>query len=338
MVQTASDPGLAAVQRLAERLQVAAHRCDWSADGRAFTWWPRGHAQTVLTGSEVADGGIAGCRVAILTDFARVVLADEQPAELPEGAVRLLLRETRQASLAGGPILTQDEEGRDLFRLAAQAFVTDENLPWLTGLLTVSALLQPYLATHRGPFPDGSGLELAAVGRGAEEDGSDPVGVYVAQSLLPEGSRPSAWAGREELEHLVAQLNHDSGLEVKADAGSLSAAIPLPGGRSALLMASTSDPHPHLGSGLLMRLYTSRPVGESEELTLPFRLNMAEMLEPVPLYLLGSWTVAHPPRSRLGWVPVHVSFVPNVAYRRGLAANLVLAMIARAREGFELRV
>lgn len=142
--------------------------------------------------------------------------------------------------------------------------------------------------------------------------------------LLPDANLASHWGTRDF--SMAQDLLDRAGILANSDATGLTAEFPWdpgatsqiarffggdPGGPTSLLRLATTERHPALGNGLLCRL--------------TIRLNLLELVAIDAPPFFGAWTVDP---ETLGLT--FVTFLPNVLYRPGVAANLTTWMMARS--------
>jgi hypothetical protein len=125
--------------------------------------------------------------------------------------------------------------------------------------------------------------------------------------FVPRGQGISAWADNPEFKSAVEFFNRFNAFGT-ADRSGLTLEFPF-GDETTMLRVTTTDDHPQLGSGLLMRL--SLPSALSAELCLEIALdlNRLEKVDFVRAPLFGSWCIDAIDK---GFLLVFVSFRPNL--------------------------
>jgi hypothetical protein len=99
-----------------------------------------------------------------------------------------------------------------------------------------------------------------------------------------------------------------------------------------MLQLLTSQPHPRLGNGLLAVLKLPFTTNADEANAVSNQLNFLEATTwtKMRMPLLGAWSTS--PQSEDGSAgPTFSTFLPNLVYQPGIAENLVLWSLARAR-------
>jgi hypothetical protein len=152
--------------------------------------------------------------------------------------------------------------------------------------------------------------------------------------LSPHGQEPSKWIGTGEFEKIIERWGRrDSGFGV-ADKAGLSMQTPF-GDTSAIILLRTDKPHPRLGNGLHVSLSFPHVCEVESANALVIEMNFLEdrAWSKLGVQFMGNW---HADEWRgHGFVPEFSCFIPNMVYFPGLAANLVLYAMARAKWGRE---
>jgi hypothetical protein len=207
-----------------------------------------------------------------------------------------------------------------------QHVVHDEIEAWVPMIFAVASISQAVAGEDVGA----QGLSrLPLHVTGARQEPDDMLG---AIDGLPGQDEPSWWAGPEMeaaakwlTANNVPSMGSDGGLTAEFPYGENGGPAAM-GGTSNMLMVTTSEPHPRMGSGVLMRLnLREQPVSEGRELT-AMELNELELRARCQAHFLGSWCT----NPSCG-PPVFVSFLPSVLHKPNLLMNLVLSMGLRAR-------
>jgi hypothetical protein len=101
---------------------------------------------------------------------------------------------------------------------------------------------------------------------------------------------------------------------------------------TALLTASSTERHPQLGSGLLLRLQLPINFPKDKGSAAALTLNLLEATEMTDTHTLGAWCLGPALADRSDSHSLNfVSFVPAVAYRKGLLDVLAMDMAVRVR-------
>jgi hypothetical protein len=227
--------------------------------------------------------------------------------------------------------------------LGSTAYVHEGTKAWASRMFGALAVLQPIEAQFRA--------NVAALRLGGEVDRSTPPGgtsptsedeiLRIDQVLEFHGQSPSKWIGTGEFEEIIERWGRrDSGY---GDAGRdwLSLETPF-GDDTAMLKLHTDRPHPRLGHGLLVTLTLPyRRRDESIISALAIELNFMEITRWIKAGppLIGGWSAEN--WGQFGepvFMPALSCFIPNMMHRDGLAENLVMYAMGRAkwfREKFE---
>lgn len=101
------------------------------------------------------------------------------------------------------------------------------------------------------------------------------------------------------------------------------------GNDSFLIRLFTDQKHPQLGNGLLATLQVPYFPGRAEAERAAVLYNFPESISFTFFPIFGSWQVHEVGDDCVG--PAFSSFIPNALYQPGLATNLALWMLGRAR-------
>jgi hypothetical protein len=187
----------------------------------------------------------------------------------------------------------------------------------------INAQIQAQFITEilKGGVPDTSRPQHLAV------SGLDEILETAAQEYVPIGQEISRWIGKNEFSEFAesyARNDHcfgfgnEKGLTVETPFAS----------DTALICLAAETKHPQLGSGLLATLQIPLFSDAAEIADECAFWNFFEATSWTGFPLLGCW---HPNASRGMEVPAFTTFVPNALYQPGLATNLALWMLDRAR-------
>jgi len=308
---TSDDAGTRTVQNTFEELQIDEAWSAWSE--RGFTWWPHRLAQRVWAEEPHDDDGLTIIRINAETDVFSAV--DEEWRQLSQ----VFAAASTFASMSG--YAWSD----DVIRLRCSMWVHDEVQPWVSRIFRLATIAQAVAAEDAVAQVD----QLSPHESGER---TEPDEMLSAVDDLPASEEPSMWAG-EEMETL-AQMLTSNGVMSMASPEGLSAEFPygehggpaVAGGTSNLLTVSTSENHPRLGAGLLMRLSLREQPHDGDGPLGPMELNELEVKGRCQSHFLGSWC-ANPS----GGPPVFVSFLPNILSAPNLLTNLVVSMGVRSQ-------
>ena len=220
--------------------------------------------------------------------------------------------------------------------LASTAYIHEDTKDWMPRLFAWLAVLQPIEAQYRA--------DLAMLLLGGQADRSGPPGgasprnlddiLGVDQIMAFDGQQQSKWIDTGEFEQIVERWGGcDSGFGI-AGKGWLTIETPF-GGHTAMLKLKTDEPHPRLGNGLaatltLPDLCDTESVMRDRSIEMNF-LEVTHWLK-VGVPLIGSWSVEKwGPPSGPRFATAFRFFIPNLMYQRGLAENLVLYAMGRAK-------
>jgi hypothetical protein len=209
-------------------------------------------------------------------------------------------------------------------------YVTETNAGWLPEFFGQLAILQPIdaewqadvLAPVLGAHPDFS--EISNSG----SDHTDQILRVAQTTYMSAGREPSRWRGSHEFVDAVERVGRNDLCFGTGDTERVVFETPI-GLTSALITLRSDVRHPGLGSGLIASLHW------------PFTGQEAEITNQCTwLNLLESTCWSEVPQVG-GWFPQDLGngvfracsqfFVPNALYRPGLAANIALWQLCRAR-------
>lgn len=305
------DLGLETVALLRETLQIDDEWCHEQELG--FRWWPAEQAQEIWCEPAFDDDGLTVWRLHIRTDLFRSFEGTAEQLDWLQGC-------QAGAGALSGPV-REGPQG-DRVRLAASAWVHDENLEWAHWLLAWEGVLQATEA--RGWAAVAAEEGIATVDSSAHPTSGartvpDDMLQGVQKLVMPAGELESPWVGSEMEVALEVVRQLPSVLATGGPTG-LTAEFPLLG-ETSLLQLFPAAQHPALGTGLLAVLKVPVPeLAMSDVLA----LNERELHELTRAPFLGSWL---PDEYGVSWA----SFYPNVMWRPGAAVNVASAAAARAR-------
>jgi len=311
-----SDLGTESVRDVHQAWQVDDEWCEW--EPRGFCWWGHRLRQRVWAEPGFEDGEFTIFRVCAMTDLVAGV-REAQRAWGPLAAI------TRYAT-ASAPVLDQDSGRISLF---SSVYVHEQIASWIVPLFARLALLQPIEAERVAEhLATALGGEPAASGPGDRGSRSEPDEMLTVADLVyaPHGEGPSAWADDAEFDQVAETLNQGNAFATGGASG-LTAEFPFGAGDTALFQADTRERHPHLGSGLLLRLTLPFAQPLPEAVAFAALLNGVEAAGDLHTPALGAWTVdSAGERARA----VFVSFLPSILHSPGLLLNLTFHAAGRA--------
>jgi prepilin signal peptidase PulO-like enzyme (type II secretory pathway) len=304
----------------------------WSVrEPRAFSWW--GHRLVQRVWAEPArlshDHNIV--RIHATTALLRNV------PDTPE--LRLRVATTNKFMSLGA--LTWSPRTNQIL-LHSAAYFHAENSPWLKHLFLAAVGLQvadAHIKTDGLAQIFGGEPDVSAHPQSGPRRNPDEILNVIGATFAPAGTGPSPWT--ESDFKTTAEMIPRPWVLATSGATGLTAEFPFEGDRPALiagraettlLTASTTERHPQLGSGLLLRLELPLNLTQQDCADATWTLNSLEASEETHTHALGAWSIgpAAPGRPDT-YSAVFVSFVPAVVYRKGLLDALALAMAVRAK-------
>jgi hypothetical protein len=171
------------------------------------------------------------------------------------------------------------------------------------------------------------GGEPAFIGSGRASAYDDILNV-ARDFFGPEGAQPSRWRDVDEFSAFAKQFGNSDACWANADADGMALEAPF-GNDSVLIRLRSHLPHAQLGNGLSVTLELPTISSVEEAVSGAAHLNFWEAKFWTDIPLLGCWhvVVMRGDEARVA----HTSFIPNALYTEGIASNLALWSIARAR-------
>jgi hypothetical protein len=146
---------------------------------------------------------------------------------------------------------------------------------------------------------------------------------------VPVGQQECRWIGTGEFSDFAEKYARNNDCFGAGSETGLTLETPF-GSDSALIRLRTDEKHPALGNGLIATLHTPFFGDASDIASECAWLNFFESVTWTNVPLFGCWyPFAYEPRGQEG--VAFASFIPNALYRPGLATNVALWMVARAR-------
>ncbi|QZT60291.1 hypothetical protein [Mycolicibacterium austroafricanum] len=331
---TDNDAGLQIVDKLFEKLMIDE---PWAIRRpRGFTWWSYRLAQHVEAGPMTLDRGMQISRVRIWTEVVNGVDESSRPAEW------LAVGNARQTLNA----LTWDP-ARGTVTECCTAVIHDENVGWMSKLLSIAAVMQNAGAHSRA-------RALADLLRGEAAVSSHPISGERPQpdDILGVPEHVIAAAGKEN-SHFVGPLTQ--GLEASlrkwlflgsAEADGMTCEVPFTGSSPAAVeVALGVDPHrppetclvrifsdvehPDYGHGALLVMMLPVNFPDQEVAAVANELNLLEATTEIPTELLGAWCLdpTCEPKTRIAFN----AFLPNIVAEPNLLENMILLQAARSQ-------
>jgi hypothetical protein len=329
MTDTNADVGPEVLDFLFDAMKIDR---PWSVrEPRAFAWWGHRLAQRVWAEPARSSHDHQVVRIHATTALLRDV------RDTPE--LRGKLAALNMAASLGALVLVP-ETGRIVLHTAACFHAG--NRSWLQPLFLAAGGVQVADAHVKAEGLArllGGEADVSVHPRSGPRPEPDDLLNLIATVFAPEGAGASPWADTDF--KAAADMSPRPWVLATTGAGGMTAEFPFSGDRpaavagrpeTALLTASSTERHPQLGSGLLLRLQLPINFSRQEGSQLAGMLNALEMTEESGTHALGAWCLGPTPPGRPDAHPVtFVSFVPAAAYRKGLLDVLALDMAIRTR-------
>jgi hypothetical protein len=344
-----------AIDRIYDQWMVDPDCALWVGDpssmlrqGYGFDWWPGDFKVEVRVDGPQPDVEDPIYRLSVRTDF----LCDvDIAAPTFKQIVSDLNRSASASAMCAHPaFLAESSEGVESLHgsgldlrsskvwLASTAYLHEGIKDWLPRVFSGLAVLQPvesqFRADHAASLLGGRPDRSRPPMRRSQTILDEMLGVE-DWMLSPHGEEPSRWIGSGEFEKIIERWGRgDSGFGV-ADQAGLSMQTPF-GDTSAIILLRTDRPHPRLGNGLYVSLSLPHVSDAETARAHAIDLNYLEDREwsETGVPFIGNW---HADEWRgHGFVPEFSCFIPNMVYFPGLAENLALYAMARAKWGREI--
>ncbi len=298
---------------------------------RSFTWWAHRLEQRVW--AEPA-------RSSYDHDVVRVHAATALLRGVPDTAdVRARLAAINRFMSLGA--LVPSRTGDRIILHSAACFHA-QNVAWLQPLFLAAVGIQvadahikaDELARLLGGEPD-----VSVHPRSGARGEPDEILSVIATVIAPGGADASPWTEGDF--KATSEMRPRPWVLATSGAAGMTAEFPFtgdrpagmaPGPETALLTVSSTERHPQLGSGLLLRLQLPFNVSKERGVDLSWMLNALETTSETNAHRLGAWCLGPAPPGRPDARSItFVSFVPAVAYRKGLLDVLATDMAIRTR-------
>ena len=151
-----------------------------------------------------------------------------------------------------------------------------------------------------------------------------------ATVIEPEGQKPNRWIGTGEFEKIIDKWGRNDNGFGFADNRGLTLETPF-GDETAILTLKTDQSHPRLGNGLMALLKIPLLSDEKDAAEFSLRLNYLEatIWQKTGMPLIGNWCANEVFEHNFG--PAFSCFIPNLFYQPGIAENLLMHAMVRAR-------
>jgi hypothetical protein len=298
---------------------------------RSFTWWAHRLAQRVWAEPARSSHDHDVVRVHAAT---AVLRGASDTADL-----RARLATTNRFMSLGALVASQ---AGDRIILHSAAWFHAQNMAWLQPLFLAAVGIQVADAHIKADGLArllGGQSDVSAHPRSGARREPDEILTVIATVIAPGGAGASPWTEGDF--KAASEMRPRPWVLATSDAEGMTAEFPFtgdlpagiaPGLETALLTVSSSDRHPQLGSGLLLRLQLPFNVSKEQGSDLAWMLNALEMTSQTNAHALGAWCLGSAPPGRPDAHSVtFVSFIPAAAYRRGLLDVLAMDMAIRTR-------
>lgn len=317
-----------AVRSVAEWWRVDPNRVEWRDDG--FDWWPGACRVNVTVLPAPADQHVNACRLTIRTNVLRDVPVNADTSTVLSRVARL----APTYGVAYSPLMLNAAAGSDAptqVWLGGSAYVIPDTVWWLPHQLAMLSSLQIVDAeafAEHWATPTGGAVDVS-VKPGAEHPfpTAEVINWVKGHVCQPEAAE-SRWKGSGEFEACAEQFGCcDTSFGI-GDPSGLTLETPI-GVDSAQITLLTDHSHPAYGAGLLATLQVRMGDTPAQVREWAAICNLLESTSWTDVPQLGSWSVCEvdAETSRL----LHSIFIPNAFYCEGLATNVALWQLGRAR-------
>jgi hypothetical protein len=303
-------------------------RTRWCDDG--FDWSPGSHLIRIRVVPPQATEPGQPERWGL---WAQTELLNSPPIDQPEFGDRLA---------AGAPFITsmyalvypphfvwQKYFGGEppVLRLFSSVYVSDEMREFLPQLLCQVALLQAVSAEFQSErLAEGLGGKPAFIGSRKARDRDEILDTAHA-FYAGEGAKPSRWEKSDEFDDFVDEYGECDACFGDSNEAGMTLETPF-GDDSAVIQFRSDEPHRQLGNGLRVSMRLPPISSEEGVVVQAAYLNFLEAKFWTGVPQLGCWYVDSEAEEMS---VVHSCFVPNALYVEGLAGNLALYCLDRAR-------
>ena len=339
------DIAVAAIQQIYQLWQVDVDRALWVGDKPSpfsepygFDWWPGDFRVAVRIFGPHPEWSRPVYRLSVRSDCLKDVDI-AAPSFLKNLSEINLISPT--FSFVSMPKEVVDlgieksdvDPGPSKVWLESTAYLHEGISEWLPRFLAGQAILQPIESQERaiiaaqllGGQPDQSRPPCSNLNKGLD----DMLGLENDYAAC--GETPSKWINTGEFEGIIERWGRCDTAFGTADQAGLTIETPF-GEHTAILTLKTEEPHPRLGNGLLAELKIPYFVETEQAFHTANFLNFLESTTwaGTGMPFTGSWTTRITSEPELICL-AYGNFVPNFVYQSGLAENLVLWAINRAR-------
>lgn len=287
---------------------------------RQFTWLGWRLAQSVEAGEPCISRDLEVSRI-----VASVRVVEE--VGLPAHEVHGLLGSLNVLAVGGALLYSESERAVDAVLAAT---IHEETVDWRAQQVGSNLIILLALLEHAA-----DNLADRLRGRVAVRTGPGQVLREVPDDMLnvlhdhyrPAGLEPSRFASMEEIRTIEEEVRGGPFFSAGGDAGGIAIEVPFGEDETTLIQIVAEEPHPYLGSGL--GIFTSvRVYGTIQEIGLhAMSLNLRQLRHHELPPGLGAWCA----KTRGEKVHLaHAQFIPNAAFRPGLALDAAILAISRA--------
>jgi hypothetical protein len=327
------DKGLAAraLHDIAKVWEVEKDRSDWSEDG--FDWWPGDFRVSVRaqTDSQQRDPGT--WRLLVKTDFLKDVPVSERHFTLLVSQASRFMTSTYACAYYPHRPERSESGAQHNMWFASCAYLNKQNADFIPAFLAQTAIMQPVNAQLHSEFAaelfKGGTPNKSRPPHGATAQ-PNPVLEIAAQVYVPIGKEQCRWIGTSEFTEFAERYALNDNCFGSGSATGLTVETPF-GSDSALIRLLTDQEHPQLGNGLVAMLHVPIYGDENAMAHECEWLNFLEASSWTGVPLFGCWQPYAFEAGEGQKGATFTSLMPNALYRPGLAANMALWMIYRAR-------
>jgi hypothetical protein len=323
------DLGLAAVHRIANLWQVDDDRVTWSDDG--FDWWPGSFRVSVLSQKSSVDELGETWRLIVRTAFLKELPVED---DKKRSLIALMSAFAPTYSWVYTPFQIAEKYGADVdrtLRFQSTAYLRADTMGWLPELFGRLAILQAIDAQRQAEVSApmlGAVPDVSLPSESAATDHLDEMLNVAELCYLPMGQNASRWTGSGEFAQVAERFGKSDLCFGTGGQDGLTLETPF-GSSSALVRLRADQRHPALGAGLLATLELPFWEDQAAATDTCMWLNFFESVLWSDAPQLGGWHVRETGKGSFGIASA--SFFPNALYKDGLATNIALWQLGRAR-------
>jgi len=303
---------------------------------KGFDWLPGSHTVRVRMWKDIETPGPERWRLLVTTDLLRELPPPDTMFIRNANHLASVLCPTYSVIYPPKAILKRyyDGESGNMEFFASAYLYEHLGTEWLPAFFAQMSILQPICAESWSvDLPDNiGGGRPAFAQRGKRKIVSSALNVQ-RDAIVPEGKRPSRWAGSPEFGAYVNTYGSDDECSGTVDKHGMALQVPF-GSQCASIVFQTNNAKLELGSGLLISIGTASYESFDEACARATELNFLESVDLTEFPQLGCWHVY--PVADEGIYVIHTCFIPNAFFREGLVQHLAdwsRARVKRARRG-----